>query len=305
MNAADQAVIGVDIGGTTILAAAVLPDGTASRHHTVPTPRTGGGDEVWEGVASAIDAALEDTSGAARGIGIASAGPLDRDQGTVSPVNIPAWRDYPLLKRARERYPGVAVAFDGDGLCMALGEHRYGAGRGSSATLGIVVSTGVGGGVVLDGRLYRGPSGNAGHIGHAIAEPDGEQCPCGSRGCVEVVASGPSMVRWALEHGWSAPGPNPDARALAESARAGGTVALRAFERSGRALGIAIVNAAALTDLDRVVVGGGVAQSGRLIFDPIRSTVAEYASMDFLRRLEVRASTLGQLAGLLGASELV
>lgn len=305
MSESGLPAIGVDIGGTTITSAAVPPDGTIAHRNTLPTPADRDGDTVLETVVSAVEAARADAGGRVRGIGIATAGPLDAAAGTVSPVNIPGLRDYPLLARLRERYSDLPVALDGDGLCMALGEYRHGAGRGCTAMLGMVVSTGVGGGIVLGGNLLRGPSGNAGHIGHTVADPEGEACPCGSRGCVETMASGTSLARWARACGWTSPDGRQDARALAESARAGDPVANRAFQRGGRVLGMAVTNAAALIDLDRVVIGGGVAQAGDLLFDPIRAAVAEFARMPFLHRLTVHRSALGDLAGLLGAAELV
>ena len=114
--------------------------------------------------------------------------------------------------------PGVPVRLAGDGICMALGEHWRGAGRGASFLLGMVVSTGVGGGLVLDGVPYHGRTGNAGHVGHVVVELDGQPCPCGGHGCVETVASGPWMTRWALANGWAAP-PGADAVDAGRSGR--------------------------------------------------------------------------------------
>ena len=152
------------------------------------------------------------------------AGPIDADAGTVSPVNIASWRGFPLRDRIAAAMPGVPVRLAGDGVCMALAEHWRGAGRGASFLLGMVVSTGVGGGLVLDGVPYHGRTGNAGHVGHVVVELDGQPCSCGGRGCVETVAAGPWMTRWALANGWAAP-PGADAKTLAEAADAGDPVA--------------------------------------------------------------------------------
>src|SRR5262249_54955809 len=131
---------------------------------------------------------------------------VDVVRGRVSPINIPSWRDFPLRDRVQDLLPDLPVALAGDGLCMTLGEHWASAGRGSDSMLGMVVSTGVGGGLVLNGRPFPGRTGNAGHVGHIVVEADdGWPCTCGARGCVETVASGPNLVRWARQQGWQAP----------------------------------------------------------------------------------------------------
>ncbi|NUP53456.1 MAG: ROK family protein [Catenulispora sp.] len=300
----------VDIGGTKIAAALVADDGRILRRSSVPTP--GGRDADL--VADAVLGALADLDATDRithrvaAVGIGSAGPLDVTAGTVSPVNIPAWRAYPIVELLRTAVPGVPVALAGDGQCMALGEYWQG-GAEVRALLGMVVSTGVGGGVVLDGRVQTGPTGSAGHIGHLTVDPDGPRCPCGGRGCVEVYASGPSMVRWAREQGWT-PGSSAgvagaDGAGLAAHARAGNPVARAAFDRGARAVAAAIVCAAALVELDEVVLGGGVVNGAAdLLLEPIRTGLAAIAGLEFIRRVRIRASTLGAEAGLLGAAAL-
>jgi glucokinase len=187
---------------------------------------------------------------------------------------------------------------------MALGEHWRGAGRGARFVLGMVVSTGVGGGLVLDGKPYLGRTGNAGHVGHAVVELDGQPCPCGGHGCVETVASGPWMTRWALANGWAGP-PGADAVALSEAAQAGDPLALRAFRRSATALAAMIASVGAVCDLDLAVIGGGVAKSGPILFDPLRAALAGYTGLSFIRGLRVVPAALGGDAGLIGAAALV
>jgi glucokinase len=200
--------------------------------------------------------------------------------------------------------PGVPVRLGGDGVCMALGERRRGAGRDAAFLLGIVVSTGVGGGLVLDGAPYHGRSGNAGHVGHVVVDHEhGPPCRCGGRGCVEAVASGPAMVRWALANGWAAR-PGADAETLASAAAAGDPVAVRAFNRGAAALAAMIASVAAVCDLDLVVIGGGVANAGGLLFDPLRAALAGYAGLEFLSGLRVVPGALGGNAGLVGAAAL-
>ncbi|MGS2642197.1 ROK family protein [Streptosporangium sp. LJ11] len=311
--------LAIDIGGTKFAAALVRPDGTVARRVELPV----GPDpeatlvslvrhirEVPEvrdtdGVTGAGAAGETGDLGDLTGVGIGSAGPLDAVAGTVSPVNIPAWRDFPLVGAVSELLPGLPVALAGDAQCMALGEWWRGGHSRSRALLGIVVSTGVGGGLVLDGVPYVGPTGNAGHIGHIAVDGDGRLCPCGASGCLETVASGPSMVRWALENGWSASGAHPDARALSADAARGVPVARQAFQRAADALAVAILTTAALFDLDDVVIGGGVSGAGETLLAPLREAVAKRAGLGFLRGLNVERTSLERDAGLYGAAALV
>ena len=296
--------LALDIGGTKIAAGLVDPAGALA--HTVirPTPKGQGAEQVWLAVQQTIADAVLNAGGPVRGVGIASAGPVHATAGTVNPINIPCWRDFPLRDRVAAVVPGVPVLLAGDGVCMALAEHRYGAGRGADFLLGMVVSTGVGGGLVLDGVPYHGRTGNAGHVGHVVVEPDGQRCSCGGHGCVETVAAGPWMTRWALANGWAAP-PGADARTLAAAAEAGDAVALQAFRRGATGLAAMIASVAAVCDLDRVVVGGGVAASGRTLFGPLEAALAGYAGLDFIRRVQVMPAALGGDAGLIGAAALV
>ncbi|KLO39566.1 ROK family protein [Mycobacterium nebraskense] len=293
----------LDIGGTKIAAGLADPDGTLVHTVTRPTPSGGAAEEVWAAVEATIADALHAAAGAVAAVGIGSAGPIDLPGGTVSPINIKGWQGFPLRDRAAAAVPGVPVRLGGDGVCMALGEHWRGAGRGADFLLGMVVSTGVGGGLVLGGIPYTGRTGNAGHVGHVVVEDGGPPCVCGGRGCVEAIASGPSMVRWARANGWSAP-PVAGARELAAAAAAGDPVADRAFRRGATALAAMIASVGAVCDLDLVVIGGGVANSGRLLFDPLREKLAEYAGLDFLAGLRVVPAELGGQAGLVGAARL-
>ncbi|MEY8018057.1 ROK family protein [Mycobacterium servetii] len=296
----------LDIGGTKI--AAGLADAAGALVHTAvrPTPTDGVAESVWDAVAAAIADVQRVADAPVGAVGIASAGPVDVHRGTVSPINISCWQRFPLRDRVAALIPGapgVPVRLGGDGICMALGEHWRGAGRGARFMLGMVVSTGVGGGLVLDGVPYAGRTGNAGHVGHVVVEQDGRPCTCGGHGCVETVASGPSMVRWARAHGWSAP-PGTGARGLAAAAAAGDPLAQQAFRRGTTALAAMIASVAAVCDLDLVVVGGGVAKSGPLLFEPLRAALAGYAGLDFLAGLRLVPAELGGEAGLVGAARL-
>lgn len=290
--------LALDIGGTKIAAALVTPGGELVRTAVMPTPR-GDGEQVWQAVARLLTEMTAD--GPVTGVGIACAGPMDGIAETVSPINIGGWDDFPLRQRVAALVSGVPVRIANDGLAMALGEHRLGAGRGCGYMLGMVVSTGVGGGLVLDGTPYQGRSGNAGHVGHVVVDPGGVACTCGGHGCVETIASGPRLAAWAREHGWS----GADAKELAQAAAAGDDVAVRAFRRGARALAATIASVGAVCDLELVVIGGGVAKSGPVLFDPLREELSRYAGLDFLAGLRVVPAELGGDAGLIGAAALV
>ena len=295
-------VLAIDVGGTKIAAALVDSDGNLVHNAKLPTPDTDA-EAAWAVVEQLVAEALAGSDGRVRGVGIASAGPIDLHAGTVSPINIEAWQRFPIVERVGA-LAGVPVRLAGDGLCMALGERWRGAGRGAHFMLGMVVSTGVGGGLVLDGLPYDGRTGNAGHVGHVVVDPDGDECSCGGHGCVESIAGGPRMVQWARDHGWDAPA-EADAKELADAANAGDAVALRAFRRGATAVAMMIASVGAVCDLDLVVIGGGVAKSGALLFDPVRETLASHARLDFLRGLRVVPAELGGEAGLVGAAALL
>ncbi|MEW1901386.1 ROK family protein [Streptomyces sp. NPDC086147] len=297
-------VAALDIGGTKIAGALVDGEGRVRVRSRRPTPAREDGETVMAAVEGVLgDLAASPLWEAADAVGIGSAGPVDAARGTVSPVNVPGWRDYPLVDRVRRAAGGRPVTLVGDGVAMTAAEHWLGAARGYDNALCLVVSTGVGGGLVLDGRLHTGPTGNAGHIGHIVVDLDGEPCACGGRGCVERLASGPHLARRALENGWR-PGPDGDvsAAAVAASARAGDPVAVASFERAARALAAGIAATAALVEIDVAVVGGGVAGAGEVLFAPLRRSLRGYATLSFVRDLKVVPALTGTDAGLLGAA---
>jgi glucokinase len=295
----------IDIGGTKIAAGLVDAAGELLARHERPTPVA----EPMTAVEDLLAAlAAEPGWAEATAVGIGSAGPIDAAKGTVSPLNIHAWRDFPLAARVADR-TGLPVTLAGDGVAMAAGEHWRGAAKGRENVLCMVVSTGVGGGLILGGRLRPGPSGNAGHVGHMCVELDGPPCPCGARGCVEVIASGTAIAARAVREGWQRPGGGTPSEAtaaeVADSARAGDPIALASFDRSAKALAAAIAGTAALVDMEAAVIGGGVAKSGELLFGPLREYLKEYARLSFTRDVTAHPAALGGDAGLIGAAALV
>jgi glucokinase len=209
---------------------------------------------------------------------------MDRDRGTVSPLNIEAWRDFPLRARLEE-LTGLVVALDNDAKAFALGEGWCGAARQRRNFLAMVVSTGVGGGLVVDNRLLDGASGNAGHVGHVIVEPDGRLCACGARGCLEAEASGTAIA--------------------AVTGRAPAEATPDVVERTGRLVGRAVASVVSLLDIELVVVGGSVALGfGAPFFAAANAELHARAQLSFTAEARIVPSGLGPRGPLLGAGAL-
>lgn len=297
--------LAIDVGGTKLAAAVIDDTGAILGRHRVATPASPDAEAVFAAVCAAADGALA-ASGAMglAGIGVATAGPLDLRVGTVSPVNIGAWRGFSLRDRLGARYGGPVRMF-GDAVAVTVAEHWLGAAQGLANVLGMVVSTGVGGGLILGGRVVPGSGGNAGHIGHVAIDPDGPRCACGGVGCLEVLASGTSIGRWAAERTADRAVPLDTAAAVAAAARDGDAVALEALRRAAEAIGMAVAGAVTLLDLDRVVIGGGVSQAFDLLSEPLAAAYCRYAALDYAAAPRVVPARLGGDAGILGAAAVV
>jgi glucokinase len=292
----DSVVLALDVGGTKLAVGLVDDTGRVLASRRAATPAAS--------PERALTALIDDLIGDAvtvDAVGIGCGGPMSWPAGRVSPVNILAWRDFPLRDMLAERFSGRPVRLLNDAICLAIAEHWQGAGRGVRDLLGMVVSTGVGGGLVLGDRVVAGRTGNAGHIGHVVVDPEGPVCGCGGRGCLEAIARGPALVAWARERGWA----GADGQELAESARVGDGVARAAFARAGRAVAVAVAGAATTLDLSLVVIGGGIAAAGDVLFVPLREELHARARLDFVRDLRVVPASLGEQAGLIGAAALV
>ncbi|MFM1730794.1 ROK family protein [Prescottella soli] len=287
--------LALDLGGTKMAAALVGADGRPLVPLTMPTPPA----DVWDACAALLEKAADGAPVTA--VGIAAAGPVDVTAGTVAPVNIGEWRGgFPIVDAVRSLFPSATVRLALDGAAAAYAEHRLGAGRGTPDLLGVVVSTGVGGGVIRGGVIDGGRTGNAGHIGHMVVPGGDERCGCGAVGCLETVASGPAALRWARADGWI----GATAADLAVDAGLGEPVATAALERAGTALGQVFASAAALLDVDLVVVGGGFAQAGPALWEPMTAAAARHARLSFVRDLRVVPAELGVLGTLTGAGLL-
>ena len=290
--------LAVDIGGTKATVASVDSTFNILQRREIIT---GSAPDLEIALGLACDAVLQSTPGDLIGVGIGSAGPLNLDEGTISPVNIPSWRPFKVVDFFQSRTHSGNVILHGDGMAVADAEHQLGAGRGSRNMLGMVVSTGVGGGLILNGDLFAGDSGNVSFFGHHSINHTGRVCTCGRTGCVEAYASGPSMVRRAHELGWVPD--NNDFIALAEAARNGDSHAIKAIDEGAHALAVAIVNVAAINDLDSVVIGGGVSHAGDIYWEPLlRHFDSERGKISFLAGLKIKKAELLRDSGLLGAA---
>ena len=312
MTPGEGAVLAIDIGGTKLAAGVVSPSGEVLAYRRVATPRERDAEGLFDTVARLAGAVRSQCQETIVALGVGCGGPMLYPEGIVSPLHIPSWREFPLRARLAEFFE-LPVTLDNDANAFALGEALFGAGRGSRALLGMVVSTGVGGGVVAGDRLYHGASGNAGHIGHSIISYGGPRCDCGARGCLTAYASGTgiaSRARTLLRRGVSStlarvPESEISGRVIAAAAREGDPLAVKLMSDASAALARSIVDAAYLLDLDRVVLGGGLFVGAVDIMLPaLLESVARRPRLPFLRDLDIAVATLGERSGVIGAAAL-
>ena len=271
-------MLAVDIGGTKIAAGLVDEKGEVVASAQAPTPTTTGSDALFSILLAVVDSV--GGNGDVVGCGVGCGGPMSSGGEAVSPLHLPAWRDFPLRERLADA-TGLPTFVDNDAKALALGEGWWGAAAGVSDFLAVLVSTGVGGGIVLDGRLLDGAGGNAGHIGHVVVEPHGAPCRCGGRGCLEAEASGLAI---AAATGRPAEEAGPDV-----------------IERTGRLVGRAIASVANLLDLRLAVVAGGVAVGfGEPFLAAARAEVAHRSRLEFSRDTDLVPAGLGAHTHLVG-----
>jgi glucokinase len=271
--------LAIDIGGTKLAAALVDEDGTVVRREQVPTGPPGGAEALFATLVRLCEAVRD---GAEAVCGVGTGGPMSPGGEEVSPLNIPAWRAFPLRGRLAEA-TGLPTFVDNDAKALALGEGWRGAARGVADYLAMVVSTGVGGGIVLEGRLLDGAAGNAGHIGHVVVEPDGRACACGGRGCLEAEASGTAI--------------------RAATGRPAAEAAPEVVARTGTLVGRGVASAANLLDLRFAVVAGSVALGfGGPFFAAAQAELDARARLDFSAGARIVPGGLGDLGPLVGAA---
>ncbi|MCD0445069.1 ROK family protein [Glycomyces sp. A-F 0318] len=295
--------LAIDLGGTKVEAALVRGDGRVLEH-TRTRAATGAGAAADRAVGeAAIAAAVRGCMEAPEwrevsAAGIGSAGPVDLAKGTIAPINLPSLRDFAIAAFVRGLTGLEEVAFRLDGTCIALAESWLGAARGVRNVLVLVVSTGVGGGVIADGRLLSGAGGNAGHLGQLVVERVEGPVEAAT---VEGIAAGPRTTAWARSRGWR----GETGEDLARSYRDGDPVAVAAVGRSARAVGLGLVNASTLLDLELAVIGGGFAAVAEDYPDLVAAAIKEHAVNAYAAEIAVVRAGLGGDAPLIGAAALV
>jgi glucokinase len=300
--------IAVDIGGTHIRVAAYEPTSTIPIAHK-KTNSLAGTPGVYDRLAKTIESIWQ--NGQVSAIGIASPGPLDPHNGVILDTpNIPEWKNFPLTTKLREQF-GVPVYLDNDANLAGLAEWQYGAGKGHHNLVYLTISTGIGGGVICNDTLLQGYHGMGAELGHMLIDPSGPPCGCGKHGHIESFSSGPSIVRYVndqLKIGEKSTlqmTQNLSAAKVAEEALTGDLLAISAFDRAGRYLGIAVANFLAIFDPSILVFGGGVSQVGDLLFKPFEESLRQYVfHPHYLDDLVITKAALGDDAGLLGALAL-
>jgi glucokinase len=279
--------LGVDIGGTKCAVSAGTSQGEILDRAEVATNPASDPMKILDGlVLLASDLAQRHDL---QGVGISCGGPLDRERGLIlSPPNLPLWTEVPVRSAFESAFPGLPVTVENDANATALAEHRWGAGQGCAHMVFMTVGTGIGGGLILDGKLYRGARDLAGELGHQTILIDGPLCGCGKKGCLEALASGPAIARLARESllygrgktllslARGKPG-DITARHVVEAAKAGDAFSVKILEEVGTYLGIGIANAIQLMNPERVVLGTIAVHAGELLLGPVRDAIARHA----------------------------
>ncbi len=299
-------IVGVDIGGTKVACVLADVEGRILARRWQPTRA----QEGWQAVVSQLfemaEAVMQEVPRSqVRGIGISCGGPLDSQKGIVySPPNLPGWDAVPIKRLFEERFH-LPARLENDANATALAEHRFGAGRGTRHMVFMTWGTGIGGGLILEGRLYRGANDLAGEIGHITVLLDGPPCGCGKRGCLEALASGPSIARRARELAGDAPESrlwqmvSPEevtAQHVVDAAQGGDTFARFVLTEAATYMGIGIANLAQVVNPERVVLGTIAVKAGELVLEPLRRALEVHAWRRVREVLEVVPAELGDRA---------
>jgi glucokinase len=314
----DAPALAVDLGGTKLLVGIVDPGGNVRAQQRITTPQDGPQSvaQAIRDLARELRSSLPPVAAPLAGVGVAVAGPTDHDRGIVyDPPNLNGWGSEtpfgPLLARELKE----TVHLENDANAAALGEAWVGAGRGVRDLVYITVSTGIGGGLILGGHLYRGANGTAGEIGHMIVDPDGPLCHCGNRGCLEALASGTAIARQAREavargdrtklQRLAGRPEEITAAAVAEAAQAGDPLSADLYQRAGARIGLVLSNFMALLNPAMIVAGGGVSKTGELLFKPLREAMAARVYPRPARSVQLVPAALGDSVGIIGAAALI
>lgn len=270
-----ETLLGIDLGGTKSAAIVAHPDGTVVDRVSAKTPSDGDAETLYAFLLGLAKDVLGRSGACPSGCGISAGAPSDNATGRVfAAPNLPGWgtEGFPLAERLATDLGGLPVRVENDADATAMAEHRFGAGRGTRTMAFLTIGTGVGAGLVLDGKLHRGMRGAGGEIGHiAVVPRGGRSCPCGLRGCLEAYASGPSVVRIAIERGYTGAA---SGAAVADAARAGDPAAAFAFSQAAEMLGRGLATLTMLLNPERIVLGTLAVHAGDLLLAPIRRTIS-------------------------------
>ena len=319
MTIREQFIVGIDLGGTNIAAGAMPTDGTREiAMRMIPTLAEGGAGAVVDRIAALVEEVIAQTraeTGAERsdflGVGIGSPGPLDRARGVVIVTPNLGWRDFPLRDEVANRV-NLPATLDNDANCATLGEWWCGAAKGGRNVVGMTIGTGIGGGLILDGKLYHGSSDAAGEIGHTTIDSTGRRCKCGNYGCLEAYTSGPAIAMRAREvlegdeDSMLTKMVDGDmskitAQTVFEASKRGDAVALEVVRDTAHFLGVGVSNLINIFNPDIFVIAGGVTQAGDLLFDPLRAEVRRRAFKPSVDACRIVAGSLPLSAGVVGA----
>ena len=312
-----RSAIGIDVGGTAIKLGLIDGRGSILASETLATRVEGGPEEsviaIAEGVARLIAESGLDCK-AITGVGIGAPGPADYSKGLLyAPANLPGWNDFPLRDRVAERL-GLSVAFDNDANLAALGEWWTGAGRGVDNLVMLTLGTGVGSGIILNGRVFRGSHQNGAELGHMIIVQDGRACRCGQRGCLESYSSANAAAEMAREaareHRRSCLQRKLERREeitaedLVEAVRSGDEAAVAVWDRVCKSLAVACVNIQHVLNVELVLLGGGMADAGATLLDSVRGHFAEQCWTLAQDQPRIELARLGNDAGIVGGAKL-
>lgn len=305
----DGVLAGVDLGGTNLRAGLISPEGPVLWRHAVPTPQRREPERIADTIVHVLERGLKEIGADKHhliGVGAGITGPVRREGGVALLSPNFGWRDVPFADLLRARLPaGVPVCVDNDVRVVMYGEWQFGAGRDLANFMCVTVGTGVGAALLLNGRPYYGVWDAAGEIGHYILDPQGPECGCGNRGCLEQYASASAVEREAARFGLSRGDGSPmSAAEVAAAARAGEPRAQKVLARAAAALAQGLAVSANLLSLESIIIGGGLSRAGEAFWGPLRREVARRVMPIHRRRLELVPAALGDDAGVLGAAWL-
>ncbi len=308
--------VGVDLGGTKIYSLVADSEGHVLGEDRRPTNAVLGVDSVVERIVASARAALHNANvelADVLGLGISTPGPCDPARGLISEAPNLGWINVPLVELVRKKV-GVPTLLENDAAAAAYGEMRFGAARGKQHVVYVTLGTGIGGGIIIDGRIYRGASGAAGEVGHLVLEPDGVLCGCGARGCLEALASGTAIERdaqKAIAEGRSAVmaeiagDRGVTGEVVLEAAQRGDAAAEEIIQRAGRYLGLGLVGLLNTFNPEALILGGGLVGLGDLYLGPAFAAARECGFEQILNDVTMTTAELGGRSGALGAAALI